>query len=145
MKPEIEYVYNKLKRLRFDFNSSDFRDFRSYYRYDPELMRYVRKDDNDLFIAKEAFKSLEEELEYADKCHGLEEQLGCPLEVILKLVDQNELYYQFFDELQHWTSVKVDLRKKVVWYCKQVGGHYACSQPLSNYGKTFWLKEDKSE
>lgn len=145
MKPEIEYVYNKLKRLRFDFNSSDFRDFRSYYRYDPELMRYVRKDDNDLFIAKEAFKPLEEELEYADKCHGLEEQLGCPLEVILKLVDQNELYYQFFDELQHWTSVKVDLRKKVVWYCKQVGGHYACSQPLSNYGRTFWLKEDKSE
>lgn len=145
MKPEIEYVYNKLKRLRFDFNSSDFRDFRSYYRYDPELMRYVRKDDNDLFIAKEAFRPLEEELEYADKCHNLEEQLGCPLEVLLKLVDQNELYYQFFDELQHWTSIKVDLRKKVVWYCKQVGGHYACSQPLSNYGKTFWLKEDKSE
>jgi len=145
MKPEIDYVYNKLKRLRFDLNSSDFKDFRSYYRYDPELMRYVRKDDNDLFIAKEAFNPLEEELEYADKCHSLEEQLGCPLEVILKLVDQNELYYQFFDELQHWTSVKVDLRKKVVWYCKQVGGHYACSQPLSNYGKTFWLKEDKSE
>ena len=79
------------------------------------------------------------------KLEDLEEQLGCPLEVLLKLVDQNELYYQFFDELQHWTSIKVDLRKKVVWYCKQVGGHYACSQPLSNYGKTFWLKEDRSE
>lgn len=85
------------------------------------------------------------ELTYAEKMHKLENQLGCPLEVILKLIDQNELYYQFFDELQHWTSVKVDLRKKVVWYCKQVGGHYACSQPLSNYGKTFWLKKDKSE
>ena len=84
---------------------------------------------------------IDELLGYKD----LEEQLGCPLEVILKLVDQNELYYQFYDELQHWTSVKVDLRKKVVWYCKQVGGHYACSQPLSNYGKTFWLKKDKSE
>ena len=79
------------------------------------------------------------------KLEDLEEQLGCPLDVVFKLVDQNELYYQFFDELQHWTSVKVDLRKKVVWYCKQVGGHYACSQPLSNYGKTFWLKKDKSE
>ena len=75
----------------------------------------------------------------------IEEQLGCPLEVVFKLVDQNELYYQFYNELQHWTSVKVDLRKKVVWYCKQVGGHYACSQPLSNYGKTFWLRKDKSE
>ena len=88
-----------------------------------------------------------EELMYEKlgKLEDLEEEIGCPLEVLLKLVDQNELYYQFFDELQHWTSIKVDLRKKVVWYCKQVGGHYACSQPLSNYGKTFWLKEDKSE
>ena len=84
-------------------------------------------------------------IEKLGKLEDLEEQLGCPLEVVFKLVNQNELYYQFYDELQHWTSVKVDLRKKVVWYCKQVGGHYACSQPLSNYGKTFWLKEDKSE
>lgn len=75
----------------------------------------------------------------------LTEQLGCPLEVLFKLINQNELYYQFYNELQHWTSVKVDLRKKVVWYCKQVGGHYACSQPLSNYGKTFWLRKDRSE
>lgn len=82
-----------------------------------------------------------EVMQYKD----LEEELGCPLDVLFKLVNQNELYYQFYNELQHWTSVKVDLRKKVVWYCKQVGGHYACSQPLSNYGKTFWLKEDKSE
>lgn len=79
------------------------------------------------------------------KLEDLEEQLGCPLEVVFKLVAQNELYFQFYNELQHWTSIKVDLRKKVVWYCKQVGGHYACSQPLSNYKKTFWLKKDKSE
>ena len=79
------------------------------------------------------------------KLEDLEEELGCPLEVMFKLVKQNELYYQFYNELQHWTSIKVDLRKKVVWYCKQVGGHYACGQPLSNYGKTFWLKKDKSE
>lgn len=79
------------------------------------------------------------------KYRKLEEEIGCPLDVVFKLVNQNELYYQFYNELQHWTSVKVDLRKKVVWYCKQVGGHYACSQPLSNYGKTFWLREDKSE
>ncbi len=79
------------------------------------------------------------------KLEDLEEKYGCSFEILDKLIDQNQLYYQFFDELQHWTSIKVDLRKKVVWYCKQVGGHYACSQPLSNYGKTFWLKKDKSE
>ena len=145
MKSEIAYVYNKLKQLRFDFHKTDFSDFRNNYRYDPIFNRYVRKDDNDLYISKNTFKPLEEELEYADKCHTLEEKLGCPLEVVDKLVNQNELYYQFYNELQHWTSIKIDLRKKVVWYCKQVGGHYACSQPLSNYGKTFWLKKDKSE
>lgn len=92
------------------------------------------------------------DLEYLGKCiqdhdkYGeLGEQIGCPLEIVLKLLNQNKLYYQFYDELQEWTSIKVDLRKRVVWYCKQVGGHYACSQPLSNYGKTFWLRKDKSE
>lgn len=79
------------------------------------------------------------------KIEDLEEKYGCSFEILDKLIDQNQLYYQFFDELQHWTSIKIDLRKKVVWYCKQVGGHYACSQPLSNYGKTFWLRKDKSE
>lgn len=88
---------------------------------------------------------IRKELDYAETMHTLEGQLDCPLSVILKLIDQNELYYQFYDELQHWTSIKIDLRKKVVWYCKQVGGHYACNQPLSNYGKTFWLRKDKSE
>lgn len=79
------------------------------------------------------------------KLEDLEDELGCPFDVLVKLVNQNELYYQFYNELQHWTSIKVDLRKKVVCYCKQVGGHYACYQPLSNYGKNFWLKGDKSE
>lgn len=93
------------------------------------------KDADEMIAALEVIKEVVD----------LQDELGCPLKVLLKLVDQNELYYQFYDELQHWTSIKVDLRKRVVWYCKQVGGHYACSQPLSNYGKTFWLKEDKSE
>lgn len=84
---------------------------------------------------------IDELLEYKQ----LEKQLGCPFEVVFKLQGQNKLYYQFYDELQEWTSIKIDLRNKAVWYCKQVGGHYACSQPLSNYGKTFWLRKDKSE
>ena len=87
MRPEIEYVYNKLKKLRFDFKLSEFNDFRNYYRYDPELMRYVRKDDNDLFIDKNTFKPLEEELEYADSCHKVEEQIGCPLDVVVKVLE----------------------------------------------------------
>ena len=29
---------------------------------------------------------MEEELEYAEKCHNLEEQLGCPLDVLAKIL-----------------------------------------------------------
>ena len=107
-----------------------------------EIKEEVRKDINT--IKQALLKAQEQEKENA-KYKQLEKQMGCSLNIILKLIDQNELYYQFFDEFQHWNSIKVDLRKKVVWFCKQVGGHYACSQPLSNYGKTFWLRKDKSE
>ena len=103
---------------------------------------YQENKDDD--FCKDVYEMVEA-LETIKQLVDLQEELGIPLVILFKLVEQNELYYQFYDELQHWTSVKVDLRKKVVWYCKQVGGHYACSQPLSNYGKTFWLKKDKSE
>jgi len=92
MKPEIAYVYNTLKRLRFDFNKTDFECFRNQYRYEPLEGRYVRKDDNDLLVSKDAFKPLEEELEYADKCHELESGLGCPLEVLNKIKKEKQIY-----------------------------------------------------
>ena len=96
-------------------------------------------------IVETTLLKAQEQEKKLDSYKELEKKWGCSFEIIDKLINQNELYYQFYGELQHWTSIKVDLRKKVVWYCKQVGGHYACSQPLSNYGKTFWLKKDKSE
>lgn len=141
MKPEIEYVYNKLKRLRFDFKSSDFRDFRSYYRYDPELMRYVRKDDNDLFIAKDTFKPLEEELEYADKCHNLEEQLGCPLEVVFKAL-KNGIFTKDLpsEKIVKWYGRLSNVETE--WYLSD--DNKVCIN-LKGYKKTWWLKEDKRE
>ena len=71
---EIEYVYNKLKQLRFDFKESDRKLFPNEYTFEYGLGRYVRVDGNDLYISKDTFKPLEEELEYADK-------IGCPLKV----------------------------------------------------------------
>lgn len=133
MKPEIAYVYNKLKQLRFDFKKTDFDDFRENYRYDPTLKRYVRKDDNDLYISKNTFKPLEEELEYADKCHNLEEQLGCPLEVVERAL-MNGIYTNVYNGLcivsrfQDVLSVSDDY------------GVY-----IKDYKKTWWLKESKEE
>ena len=141
MRPEIDYVYNKLKRLRFDFNSSDFKGFRSEYRYEPTLDRYVRKDDNDLFIAKDTFKPLEEELDYADNCHNLEEQIGCPLEVVIKAL-KDGIYT--LDLPREDLIKQVDLKlsnRETEWYLINM----IMVVNLKDYKKTWWLKEDKSE
>ena len=155
MKPEIEYVYNKLKRLRFDFNRIDFENFRNKYRYEPTLDRYVRKDDNDLFIDKNTFKPLEDELEYADKCHNLEEQLGCPLEVVFKALDKG--FYIDTKKVEKEPSWENPKRISLVgcpkyfrlnlWYktieVDRFGNYLEIW--LKDYKKTWWLKEDKSE
>lgn len=73
MRPDIAYVYYKLKQLRFEFKEGDRKLFPKDYRFDYGLDRYVRVDGNDLYISKDTFKPLEEELEYADRCHNLEE------------------------------------------------------------------------
>ena len=140
MKPEIEYVYNKLKKLRFDFNSIDFREFRSRYRYEPTLNRYVRKDDNDLFIAKDTFKPLEDELEYADNCHNLEEQIGCPLEVRERAFEKG-----FYDENgNHYTCEHyVPYLKEM--HTRGIMTHTHKRFKLTDYKKTWWLRKDKSE
>lgn len=80
------------------------------------------------------------------RLEDLEEQLGCPLDVIFKVQKQNKLYYQFFNELQEWNNVKVDIRKMAIRFNWQPQlNKYACEIPLSNYKKTWWLKADKSE
>lgn len=137
MKPEIEYVYNKLKQLRFDFNSIDFREFRSRYRYEPTLNRYVRKDDNDLFIAKDTFKSLEEELEYADKCHNLEEQLGCPLEVVVKALKQDYIY------TKNGKHSRIEFGTYGFEWCICYG--LRTQIRVADYKKNWWLRKDMSE
>ena len=150
MKPEIAYVYNKLKQLRFDFHKTDFSDFRNNYRYDPTLNRYVRKDDNDLYIAKDTFKPLEEELEYADKCHTLEEQLGCPFYVIKHLINGLDFFYE--DEYGIHLISSYNIENNTInfdddWqdHDIEVGDFGGVELVFTEYKKSFWLKKDKSE
>ena len=148
MKPEIEYVYNKLKKLRFDFNRIDFENFRNKYRYEPTLNRYVRKDDNDLFIDKNTFKPLEEELEYADKCHNLEEQLGCPLEVVGKASKKQQIYvakFKMYVEVRNIVIYEQATRPYIEYFYRDVNKFKVKEVWIDEYKKTWWLKEDKSE
>lgn len=110
-----------------------------------ELITYTEELKEIYYDSLGAIRRLNPIKERLEKDNELETKIGCPVDIIFKLAEQNELYYQFYDELQHYRNIKVDIKNKVVWFCKQVGGHYASKQPLSNYGFTFWLKEDKSE
>ena len=97
---------------------------------------------------KEHKKLCEQFLEVADKSskyNKLSAKWGCPLEIIDRLIDQNRVVVKFHNELQVYNSIKIDLRNKKIWYCRQTGGHYACCLPLSQYKIHFWLKEDLSE
>lgn len=141
MKPEIEYIYSKLKKLRFDFNSIDFKDFRNEYRYEPTLKRYVRKDDNDLFIDKNTFKPLEEELEYAYKCHNLEEQISCPLEVVGRALT-NGIYVKDLPNENLIKQFGIKLSNiEDEWF---LSNEIMCLN-VKDYKNYFWLKEDRSE
>jgi hypothetical protein len=162
MKPDIAYVYDKLKQLRFEFKESDRKLFPNEYSFDYGLDRYVRIDGNDLYISKDTFKPLEEELEYADKCHKLEEDLGCPLEVFLGFATHRitEIYIEYDDFSGNYASPYCDDEDIRVAY---VSGIYDNNEidglsepewkietniltiPLSDYKKHFWLRKDKSE
>ena len=143
MKPDIEYVYNKLKQLRFEFKEADRKLFPKEYKFDYGLDRYVRVDGNDLYISKDTFKPLEEELEYADKMHNLEEELGCPLVVVGKALIQNCFYDVEYNSYRE-TDIGFIPEEQilVISIDEWENGNTLL---LSDYKKTWWLKEDKSE
>ena len=138
MKSEIKYVYEKLKQLRFDFKESDKKLFPNEYTFDYSLNRYIRVDGNDLFISKDTFKPLEEELEYADKCHNLEQQLGCPLEVLFRAL-RDGIFISDEDFLPHSCLLRNDF---ILVLFDDI---YKAEYLLKEYKKTWWLKPDKSE
>jgi hypothetical protein len=102
---------------------------------------------------------VDKELEYAKKCHKLEEKLGCPLDVYAKIqsglvdviyVKRYETVRKYWDEnglqleqkecLVPRSITRVDRR---YFYYKDILGKE--DMYFSKYGTEFWLKEDKSE
>jgi len=84
---------------------------------------------------------VESELDYASKCHNLEEQLGCPLEVVIKAL-KNEIYTLDLprEDLTKQVGLKLSNRENE-WY---LSNEKMCVN-LKDYKTLFWLKEDKSE
>ena len=92
------------------------------------------RNDNDKIIEEIA-------LNYWD----ISEERNCPLEVVIEAINENKIYVKFYEQLQCWSPIKIDLKEKLIWYSEQPDGHFALRQPLSNYGKSWFLPKDIEE
>lgn len=82
---------------------------------------------------------VEKELEYADKCHKLEEEIGCPLEAYVKATISG-IWYSMAGVMKHCFVNVIDANK-IIFAMKGTNIWFG----LSDYKKTWWLKEDKTE
>ena len=112
------------------------------------------KDGNGISVM--AQEDIESELDYATRCHNLEEQLGCPLEVVVKALSRG--FYIDINKVEIDPPLKnpsgdlilinrpKDFRLNL-WYERiEVAsfGHYL-EVYLKDYKTTWWLETDKSE
>ena len=90
---------------------------------------------------------MEEELEYAKKCHNLEEQLGCSLEVVFKALI-NGVYHKYGKSLFSickFQKLEVRLEYKYGKYFLVPIHKADFSLSLEEYQKTWWLSKTKKE
>lgn len=99
-----------------------------------DIDNYINKieEKNQIYI--------EEELEYAEKCHKLEERVGCPLDVREKAFDKG-----FYDVdgkhyiCEHYVPYLKSMHTRGIMIGREK--HF----DLKDYKKTWWLKKDRSE
>jgi len=86
------------------------------------------------YVANDHFKCVQK----LGKLEDLEEELGCPLEVVLKLFNKDIVVNGSICVAQ---GIIEDGCTICVYYYDKVFG-FTEIEPLSNYGKTWWLKGD---
>lgn len=109
-------------------------------------------------LFKEDTDIIKEELDYAEKCHNLEEQLGCPLDFIFKVLKAPKIYiegmnvrseyddrFKFHSKTNNYiiNPYAIAGKKPEVAFIDR--WDYGYNLRLKDYKKTWWLKEDKSE
>ena len=71
------------------------------------------------------------------KLEDLEEQIGCPIEVLFRALEQ-EMIYTAFDNKPHHFMVENRFGKYLIYDKEWL-------IELKDYKKTWWLKADRSE
>ena len=100
-----------------------------------EIDNYIdnMEEENVIYVDKE--------LEYAEKCHKLEEKLGCPLEVVIKAINKGIFAEDLpSGKIVKWFGLSLS-RVKTEWY---LSNEKICVG-LKDYKKIWWLKETREE
>lgn len=105
------------------------------------MSRLTEKVKNTEDYIKLATKDKQEFINKLGRLEDLEEQLGCPLEVVLKAL-QNGIYYE--DVANCMKYIVVDLHFSLEGDFVLYFDDDECLL-ARNYKKTWWLKKDKSE
>ena len=86
------------------------------------------------------------------KFEDLEEQLGYPIEIVFKLAQQGEFYYEQDGELHLIVAFDIELRNNNIYFDEnwidhdiELGDFGTIALPLKDYKKTWFLRRDKSE
>lgn len=110
-------------------------------------------------IEEENVIYVDKELEYANKCHKLEEEIGCPLECMVAVFNAikqgyifcdigNGMYEENYIQLDYG-DISID-EEPIFHNCATSSNyHYVLDNDgcifVEDYKKTWWLREDKSE
>lgn len=100
---------------------------------------------------QEYLSILNEVLNDICKYKDIEEELGCPIEVVFKALKNGIYRYMYFEEgnpvLRHYDELETDGEFLFFEYLRHdtEGQEEDGEDYLKDYKKTWWLKEDRSE
>lgn len=105
------------------------------------MKRLTKKIRDDFYTAPNIGST--DDLKYKlGKLEDLEEELGCPLEVLLKL--RNQQYFFLNDKKYRILNICFEINTKpyIEYYFRN---DYLKLELVENYKKNWWLNENKSE
>ena len=82
------------------------------------------------------------------KLEDLEEEIGCPLEVLGKASNQKQIYVKKFNmyvEIRNIVIYEQATRPYIEYFYRDVNKVKVREVWIDEYKKTWWLKKDKSE
>lgn len=135
-----------------------------------EILDNIQYDDfyQKTFESSKNYKTLVCELNYAERCHNLEEELGCSLDVVFKLLKKHmyyaekpnhkgKLYTMGFphimfvvkggkvNSMEYYDNSFIVCGDCYDFFNRKTKTIDGWDVNLKDYKKTWWLRKDKSE